>query len=189
MHHRSPSETSTDTTRLVEQHAPLIRKGLEWIPHKVRASVAEGDLLGFGALGLFAALRLYNPEAKVPFGDYAVFKIRGAMLDGVRGLDWFPRGARKRHGLRMCGEGLRLASEAQLEADQEDHDLFPDGAEDQLHAAIASLPTEQRLVITKTYFRGLSLAETAAELQLTTGAVKHRLQTALATLRETISCR
>ena len=68
--------------------------------------------------------------------------VLGAMLDGARKLDWFPRGARKKNTLRLCSEEHLPSAEAAGEGDQGDSvDLLCEEKADQLHLAIAALPT------------------------------------------------
>ena len=54
------------------------------------------DLLGFGMLGLIAAADSFEPERGLKFSTYAYPKIRGAILDSLRGLDWAPRQKRRK---------------------------------------------------------------------------------------------
>jgi len=54
------------------------------------------DLVHAGVVGLIDALQKYDKGKHVMFGSYAKFRIRGAILDSLRGLDWAPRKQRKR---------------------------------------------------------------------------------------------
>jgi RNA polymerase sigma factor for flagellar operon FliA len=55
------------------------------------------DLVHAGVLGLFDAVAKYNPEKKVAFSSYAKHRIKGAILDSLRQLDWASRDLRRRH--------------------------------------------------------------------------------------------
>ena len=57
-------------------------------------SVELGDLINTGVIGLIEAFRNYDPERGVKFETYAVPRIRGAILDELRSLDWVPRSTR-----------------------------------------------------------------------------------------------
>jgi RNA polymerase sigma factor for flagellar operon FliA len=55
------------------------------------------DLVHAGILGLFDAATKYNPEKQVVFSSYAKHRIKGAILDSLRQLDWASRDMRRRH--------------------------------------------------------------------------------------------
>ncbi|HSL57224.1 MAG TPA: FliA/WhiG family RNA polymerase sigma factor [Acidimicrobiales bacterium] len=80
---------------LVRQHMPLV----EHIVLRVSASfprhVDRSDLVAAGLLGLVEAANRFDPERGVPFHRYAGTRIRGAVLDAVRSLDWVPRSTRQ----------------------------------------------------------------------------------------------
>jgi RNA polymerase sigma factor for flagellar operon FliA len=57
------------------------------------------DLIHAGVMGLFDAASKYNPDKKVVFHSYAKYRIKGAMLDSLRQLDWASRDLRKRQKL------------------------------------------------------------------------------------------
>ena len=59
-------------------------------------SVEFDDLVGFGQFGLLDAINKYDPEKNVKFKTYAVTRIRGAILDELRQLDWVPRSIRQK---------------------------------------------------------------------------------------------
>jgi RNA polymerase sigma factor FliA len=64
------------------------------IHHRTPACVELGDLIGVGILGLIRAVERYNPDHGIPFKTYSEYRIRGAMLDSLRDLDWAPRNLR-----------------------------------------------------------------------------------------------
>ena len=59
-------------------------------------SVEFDDLVGFGQFGLLDAINKYDPDKNVKFKTYAVTRIRGAILDELRQLDWVPRSVRQK---------------------------------------------------------------------------------------------
>jgi RNA polymerase sigma factor for flagellar operon FliA len=65
------------------------------------------DLISDGVIGLMEAIEKFDPGRGVQFGTYAVKRIRGAILDGIRGRDWVPRLART-HGSQMARARMRL---------------------------------------------------------------------------------
>ncbi|MCF7928010.1 MAG: RNA polymerase sigma factor WhiG [Spirochaetales bacterium] len=81
---------------LVRQYSPLVKyvagKVAIGMPHNVEFD----DLVGFGVFGLFDAIEKYDPEKHVKFKTYAVTRIRGAIFDELRSIDWVPRSVRQK---------------------------------------------------------------------------------------------
>ncbi len=76
---------------LVEQHAPLVKRIAYYLLARLPASVQVDDLIQSGIVGLLDAARHYDPSQGASFETYAGIRIRGAMLDEVRRLDWTPK--------------------------------------------------------------------------------------------------
>ncbi|HWQ35097.1 MAG TPA: FliA/WhiG family RNA polymerase sigma factor [Blastocatellia bacterium] len=81
---------------LVEAHLPQVRIVADRLLQKLPPSVDRDDLIGAGVLGLLEAVNRYDPARGVLFKTYAETRIRGAMLDSLRDLDWAPRALRHR---------------------------------------------------------------------------------------------
>jgi RNA polymerase sigma factor for flagellar operon FliA len=81
--------------RLVSQYAPLVKRLAFHLMARLPASVQVDDLVQNGMLGLLDALGRFEDGMGAQFETYAVQRIRGAMLDGLRENDWLPRGTRK----------------------------------------------------------------------------------------------
>ena len=62
----------------------------------VPSHVEKDDLIGWGVLGLLDAIEKYNPAEKASFETYASTRIRGAIIDQIRSLDWAPRSLRQK---------------------------------------------------------------------------------------------
>ncbi len=60
------------------------------------AHVEEEDLVSYGLLGLIGAIERYDPDRDVKFETYAIARIKGAIIDELRSLDWVPRSVRAR---------------------------------------------------------------------------------------------
>ena len=60
------------------------------------AHVDEGDLVSYGLLGLIGAIERYEPDRDVKFETYAIARIKGAIIDELRAMDWVPRSVRAR---------------------------------------------------------------------------------------------
>jgi len=80
----------------VKQYAPLVKyvagKVAVGMPHNIEFD----DLVGFGVFGLFDAIEKFDPEKHVKFKTYAVTRIRGAIFDELRSIDWVPRSVRQK---------------------------------------------------------------------------------------------
>ncbi len=89
-------QAAPDRDALIEAHLPQVRFIAERLLSKLPASVDRDDLIGAGMLGLLDAVDKYDPTRGVQFKTYAELRVRGAMLDGLRDLDWAPRSVRRR---------------------------------------------------------------------------------------------
>jgi RNA polymerase sigma factor for flagellar operon FliA len=76
---------------LVEQHLPLVRTVVGRLAMTLPAHVNVDDLYSAGLVGLLNAVRRFNPKAGCSFESYARVRIRGAIFDELRRLDWVPR--------------------------------------------------------------------------------------------------
>jgi RNA polymerase sigma factor for flagellar operon FliA len=82
--------------RLILEHLPQVKLIARRIHERLPESVSIEDLISTGTLGLIAAIDRFDPTHNVKLKTYAEYKIRGAILDSLRGLDWAPRQQRKR---------------------------------------------------------------------------------------------
>ncbi len=84
-----------DRSALIKQYQPLVRKLAHYMMAKLPPSVEVDDLIQVGLIGLADALSRYESSQGVQFETFATQRIRGAMLDELRGNDWMSRGSRK----------------------------------------------------------------------------------------------
>jgi RNA polymerase sigma factor for flagellar operon FliA len=82
--------------RLILEHLPQVRLIARRIQEKLPDNVSLEDLISTGVVGLIAAIDHFDPAHNVKLKTYAEYKIRGAILDSLRGLDWAPRQKRRR---------------------------------------------------------------------------------------------
>jgi RNA polymerase sigma factor for flagellar operon FliA len=88
----SPLQSVED--QAVMENLPLVRYIAARIASTIPASVELDDLIQTGTLGLIDAVRRYDPSKGIPFPAYARYRIRGAILDALRSLDWATRNQR-----------------------------------------------------------------------------------------------
>ena len=93
---QAPCAHAADRERLILAYAPTIKYLAQRLASRLPASVALDDLIHAGVIGLIDAIAKYDPRRDNTFKTYAEFRIRGAMLDAVRSLDWVPRSVRQK---------------------------------------------------------------------------------------------
>ncbi len=82
--------------RLLLEQLPQVKYIARRIHERLPQHVPFDDLVHAGIVGLIDALHKFNPEKKVRFASYAKFRIRGAILDSLREMDWSPRDLRRK---------------------------------------------------------------------------------------------
>jgi RNA polymerase sigma factor for flagellar operon FliA len=91
------SETAAaERERIILDHLPQVRLIARRIHERLPESVGLEDLVSTGIVGLISAIDNFDPAHNVKLKTYAEYKIRGAILDSLRGLDWAPRQQRKK---------------------------------------------------------------------------------------------
>jgi RNA polymerase sigma factor FliA len=81
---------------LVIENLPLVGYHVNATLSRVPSYVSRSDLASAGAFALVKAAKAYDPTTGVPFARYASLRIKGALIDELRGMDWVSRGARRR---------------------------------------------------------------------------------------------
>lgn len=95
-----------DEERLLLEHLPIVRFLARRIHERLPQHVDIEDLVSAGVVGLMDAFTKFDPHKRVQFRSYAQFRIRGAILDSLRTLDWSPRDLRRKG--RAVEEAVRL---------------------------------------------------------------------------------
>jgi RNA polymerase sigma factor for flagellar operon FliA len=80
----------------IRQYAPLVKYVAGKVAASMPNSVEFDDLVGFGVFGLLDAIDKFDPDKNVKFKTYAVTRIRGAIFDELRSIDWVPRSVRQK---------------------------------------------------------------------------------------------
>jgi RNA polymerase sigma factor for flagellar operon FliA len=92
----SESITDDERERLILEHLPQVRLIARRIQERLPENVALEDLVSTGVIGLISAVDNFDPSHNVKLRTYAEYKIRGAILDSLRAMDWAPRQKRRR---------------------------------------------------------------------------------------------
>jgi RNA polymerase sigma factor for flagellar operon FliA len=80
--------------RLVVAYSPLVKYVAGRMAAGLPSHVDEGDLISYGLIGLIGAIERYDLDREIKFETYAVSRIKGAIIDELRSLDWVPRSVR-----------------------------------------------------------------------------------------------
>jgi RNA polymerase sigma factor for flagellar operon FliA len=105
---------------LIEFYRPFAATIVRRIKARVPRSVEIGDLEGAGDVGLIQAIQNFDPSRKVPFEAYCERRVRGAIIDELRRLDWLPRPMRTRLNRRR---GVIDELRSELERDPSDVEI------------------------------------------------------------------
>jgi RNA polymerase sigma factor for flagellar operon FliA len=82
--------------RLVVAYSPLVKFIAGRMASGLPTHVEEADLISYGLLGLIGAIERFDPDREIKFETFAVARVKGAIIDELRSLDWVPRSVRAR---------------------------------------------------------------------------------------------
>ncbi len=184
---------------LVVFYLPFVRGEVAKVAPSVAPS-ARSELMGFGTLGLFDAIEKFSPELGHRFESYAPFRIRGAILDGIRGLSWLPRAAMRPGAGKIAkvvtldfqsiepGHVLSLADRVvdTLEAPVFE-ELILEAEHEAVVDAVESLPERERRVILEYYYGERRMAEIGGDMGVTESRVSQIHRVALNLLRSALA--
>jgi RNA polymerase sigma factor for flagellar operon FliA len=88
-----------DRERIIQEFTHVIRSMAHRLAFRLPAYLSAEDLISVGIIGLMDAMEKYDPSREAKFKTYAEFRIRGAMLDEIRSMDWIPRSVHERIAL------------------------------------------------------------------------------------------
>ncbi len=89
------SRGTLDRDAVIERYGPMVRRVAAQLITRLPANVEIDDLVQAGMIGLFDALSRYQADQGAQFETFAMQRVRGAMLDELRGADWLPRSVRR----------------------------------------------------------------------------------------------
>jgi RNA polymerase sigma factor for flagellar operon FliA len=108
--------------RLVVAYSPMVKFVAGRLGAGLPSHVDDADLISYGLMGLIGAIERFEPERGIKFETFAMTRIRGAIIDELRSLDWVPRSVRSRAReieaaqAKLEHELQRAPSEAELAA-------------------------------------------------------------------------
>ena len=124
------SGSSRAREQLVVAYSPLVKYVAGRMSSGLPAHVEESDLISYGLIGLINAIERFDIEREIKFETYAITRIKGAIIDELRALDWVPRSVRARareierahgkleHRLRRTPTDEEMASELKLSVEE-----------------------------------------------------------------------
>lgn len=93
----------------IERYAPMVRRVANQLAGRLPPNVDINDLVQAGMIGLMDAMTRFDSEGGAQFETFAMQRVRGAMLDELRGSDWMPRSARRAQ--RSIEQAISAASQ------------------------------------------------------------------------------
>ncbi|MCA1833105.1 MAG: RNA polymerase sigma factor WhiG [Actinobacteria bacterium] len=109
--------------RLIIHYAPLVKYVAGRVSVGLPSTIEQADLTSYGIFGLIDAIEKFDIERAIKFETYAISRIRGAIIDELRAIDWIPRSVRykarevERALAKLEGELRRPPSDAELAAE------------------------------------------------------------------------
>jgi RNA polymerase sigma factor FliA len=116
--------------RLVVAYSPLVKYVAGRTAAGLPPHVEESDLISYGLVGLISAIERFDPSREIKFETYAIMRIKGAIIDELRAMDWVPRSVRARsreverahskleHSLQRAPTEKEVASELDVSVDE-----------------------------------------------------------------------
>jgi RNA polymerase sigma factor (sigma-70 family) len=137
--------------RLILHYSPLVKFVAGRVGSGLPQNLEQADLVSYGIFGLIDAIEKFDPARGFKFETYAIARIKGAIIDELRSIDWVPRSVR-----------AKARAIERAEVDEMKH-LLAD--------AINRVPDRERLVLTLYYYEGLTLSEIGDVLGVTESRV------------------
>ena len=179
-------------------YEPFVRKLAYQQATRLPRMVDAEDLVQWGAFGLATAIDRFDPARNIKFATFAARRIVGAMLDGLRDIDWVPRLERRRaksdakrmvsiSSSRDTTDGAMVASIAMSTDEHSASLLLSVDDLDAFEAIIRPLDSSKRDILRHMYVDGLNLRETGEHVGLSMSRISQIHSLALLELKAEIS--
>jgi RNA polymerase sigma factor for flagellar operon FliA len=106
---------ATARERLVVAYSPLVKFVAGRLGAGLPSHVEDADLISYGLMGLIGAIERFDPARGIKFETFAMTRIRGAIIDELRSLDWVPRSV---HELQRAPSEAELAAKLDLSEEE-----------------------------------------------------------------------
>jgi RNA polymerase sigma factor for flagellar operon FliA len=189
--------------RLIQTHLPRVRRIARQVRDDLKGVWELDDLIGYGAQGLIEAAGRFDPARGTPFMAFALPRIRGAIIDGIRRMAYLPRVAHAK--LRTLGEidpeldvralvyamhafvGLHSVTGRRADLLAPDETVELRQCVLLIRRALPGLRARERRFLELHYFEGRSLTEAAGDLGLSPSWASRIHTRAIATLRRRLT--
>ena len=132
--------------QLVLAYAPIVKYVAGRISSGLPAHVEEADLISYGLFGLVGAIERYEPERNIKFETFAIIRIKGAIIDELRSMDWVPRSVRAK--MRKIEEvNAALENEHQRSPTDEELANALDMTVDEFHDTLTLISTSSMVAL------------------------------------------
>jgi RNA polymerase sigma factor for flagellar operon FliA len=185
-------------SQLVCHYLPLVKLVARSAGRRIPES-DRPDLIGFGVIGLMDAIDKFDADVGVQFETYASRRIRGAMVDGMRTLRWFPRDAERRSSRKIHKivpvdfQTARTPWGSPLADTLSDRSEWLPGEDVEIAAehqevvrALATLPARESRVIFEYYFERRCLADIGTDMGISESRTCQLHRRALQMLRSVL---
>jgi len=127
--------TAEARERLIINYSPLVKFVAGRVASGLPQSIEQADLVSYGVFGLIDAIDKFDPDRGFKFETYAISRIKGAIIDELRSIDWVPRSVRAKarsierayakleNELKRSPDDTEVAAELGLTQDELDHNL------------------------------------------------------------------
>lgn len=132
--------------RLVLAYSPMVKFVAGRVGSGLPAHIEEGDLISYGLLGLVGAIERFEPQRHIKFETFAISRIKGAIIDELRSLDWVPRTVRTK--MRKI-EQVNAELENKLQRAPTDEELAEalGMTVDQFHESLSQISTSSMVAL------------------------------------------
>ena len=187
----------------IQEHERLVHGLAGRLSRELALRSDKDDLVAFGYGGLLEARRRFDPARGVQFQTFAYYRVRGAMLDGIRRMAYLPRRAHEKaraaqeaapaptaldKAFARMSARLTMGAGPRAEAGSDDPEssLLRKESLSRLLKALSTLPPRERALVRGFYFEGRQFDEIASELGISKSWASRLHAKALAALRETL---
>lgn len=149
-------------------------------------SVRLDDLISFGYFGLVDAATRFDPAKGASFRVFAARRIEGAIYDGIREMDFAPRGFRRQERLNGKKFSMQAVSPADRSTKVAPDKCFLDAAiiREQAKEVLTSVPREHREIFVRYFFRNERMSDIGRRIGRSESRVSQRLQAAILEVRK-----
>ena len=192
---------TAQANQLLAQYTPFVRKIAGGFMKRLPRNVLREDVVAAGMVGLWDAIRKHPEGPSESFDWYVRVRVRGAIIDELRTQDWLPRRARAAAEATSGTDSyapppavVRFDDVSEWEqnrclahASSTEAVVNAKMAQENIFAAIDTLPERERFIVAQHYFKGVKFKDLAEELKISEPRISQLHSRAMARLRKEAS--